>query len=225
METSLSYHRYHRKTALVRHQQQTHAAMWYLEVTPAITIIVIHGTSCVNCEILCGVHASFIFRGAKPLWSQKLARLLTESYKSWCLLNVFQQDARLNQVSAPYQWVHGKALKQTIGSLSWTAVHHLHTCQPTNATNHSGLWPCERPRLDNVSTQESRPQTLQTGPHTISVIISTWTWKWKPSEQFPAMLTSLLLHHERPATKESPQEKSARSMTQWNRIGLTKGLW
>lgn len=139
--------------------------------------------------------SSFIFRGAKPLCSQMLARLFTESYKSWCLLHVFQQDARLNQVSAPYQWVHGKTLKQTIGRLSLTAVHHLHTCQPTNATNHSGLWPCERPRLDNVSTQESPPQTLQTGPHTISVIISTWTWKWKPSEQLPAMLTS----HDQPA--------------------------
>ena len=55
METGLSYDR---KTGLVRHQQQKHAAMWCLEVTPAITIIVIHGTSCGNCEILCGVHHS-----------------------------------------------------------------------------------------------------------------------------------------------------------------------
>lgn len=164
--------------------------------------------------------SSFIFRGAKPLWSQKLARLCTESYKSWCLLHVFQQDARLNQVSAPYQWVHGKALKQTIGRLSLTAVHHLHTCQPTNATNHSGLIMFQ-PR--NHRHKHCRQVLIQSA---LSFLHGRGNGNLPNSfrQCWPAM-TSLLLHRERPATKESPQEKSPRSMTQRNRIGLTKGLW
>ena len=169
--------------------------------------------------------SSFIFRGANPLWSQKLARLFTESYKSWCLLHVFQQDARLDQVSAPYQWVHGKALKadshwlpciisilanqqmqQIIVACDLVRGHGLITFQPRNHRH-----------------KHCRQVLIQSA---LSFLHGRGNGNLPNSfrQCWPAM-TSLLLHHERPATKESPQEKSTKSMTQWNRIGLTKGLW
>ena len=181
-----------------------------LEVTPAITIIVIHGTSCGNCEILCGVHHS-------SSEVQSLFRLFTESYKSWCLLHVFQQDARLNRrpinecmerlwskPSADSHWLPciisvlaNQQMQQIIAACDLVRGHGLIMFQPRNHRHK---------HCTQVLIQSALSFLHGRGNGNL------------PNSFRPCWPACFCI------TKGLPQE-SARSMTQWNGIGLTKGLW
>lgn len=159
--------------------------------------------------------SSFIFRGAKPLWSQMLARLFTESYKSWCLLHVFQQDARLNRrpinecmerlwskPSADSHWLPciisalaNQQMQQIIAACDLVRGHGLIMFQPRNHRHK---------HCTQVLIQSALSFLHGRGNGNL------------PNSFRPCWPACFCI------TKGLPQE-SARSMTQW--IGLTKGLW